>query len=161
MKFTFLDPTFSFILHTIFICPTNNFIRSILHFPYIHLCYLPSTPITPSNWAYIGLLSLLSTFLEIQKNELIFNYNFLSPLLSLCRIITSPICDARNTFCGFKVTLEHQSCVSYRLQACVVINDFSCEWVLLFDSSAKWTGKQFYFMLWLQFVIVTTLAHSS
>jgi len=149
MKFTFLHSTFSFILHTLFICPTKNFIRRILHFPYIHLCYLPSTPITPSNWAYIGLLSLLSTFLEIQKEELIFNYNFLSPLLSLCRTTTALICDVRNTFCGFKVTPEHQSCVLYWLQACVVINDFPCERVLLFDSSAKWTGKQFYFMLWL------------
>ena len=54
-----------------------------------------------------------------------------------------------NTFCGFKVTLEYESCVLYWLQASVVINDFSYELVLLFDSSAKWTGKQFYFMLWL------------
>ena len=36
MKFTFLDSTFYFILHTLFICPTKNFIRKILHFPYIH-----------------------------------------------------------------------------------------------------------------------------
>jgi len=135
--------------HTFYLSDQEFHQKNITFSLHIHLCHLPSTPITPSNWAYSGLLSLLSSFLKIRKKEFIFSYNFLSHLLSLCRITTSPICDMRNTFCGFKVTLEYQSCILYWLQACIVKNDFSCELVLLFDSSAKWTGKQFYFMLWL------------